>query len=174
MLPTPPRNLILSPSLPLSGSCGASGGPLSASQSRAISALHRICRSVCARHHGGARVDRRCRLEPVSVGSRTSLCLRRQFSPGKGFAGAETRPRFWTTAAYFARQRLISLASPKAKARKAKDYSTGRRKPDLRRTAWWSWQDSNRQPSDYGRQERGARGDPRIRLRRGSTMIRSA
>ncbi len=28
-------------------------------------------------------------------------------------------------------------------------HSEGARKPDMRGTAWWSWQDANLQPSDY-------------------------
>jgi hypothetical protein len=56
-------------------------------------------------------------------------------------------------AAYFARQRLAVLASPAPKAPEVKDYSAGAKKPDLRRTAWWGWQDSNLQPSGYERVE---------------------
>jgi hypothetical protein len=47
------------------------------------------------------------------------------------------------------RQRPRCRASPAAKPRKAKDYSERARKPSLRRTVWWSRQDSNRQPTDY-------------------------
>jgi hypothetical protein len=39
--------------------------------------------------------------------------------------------------------------SPAAKPRKVKDYSGGARKPELRRIAWWSWQDSNQQTNNY-------------------------
>jgi hypothetical protein len=41
-------------------------------------------------------------------------------------------------------------ASLAPKPREDKDYSGGTAKPDLRRTAWWSWQDSNLQPTGYG------------------------
>jgi hypothetical protein len=47
------------------------------------------------------------------------------------------------------RQRPRYLASPAAKPPKVKDYSDDARKPELRRTAWWSWQDSNQHPNDY-------------------------
>ncbi len=36
-----------------------------------------------------------------------------------------------------------------AKSLEVKDNSTGARKLDSRRTGWWSWEDSNQQPSDY-------------------------
>ena len=97
----------------------------------------------------GSTITVASRFEPVSVGSRTSLCRSRQFLPGKGFARPETGPRFLPTTVYFARQRLGSLAFPSPKPREVKDISTGGRKPDLRRTAWWTRQDSNQQPSDY-------------------------
>jgi hypothetical protein len=42
-------------------------------------------------------------------------------------------------------------ASPAAKPRKVKDYSDGASKAELRRTAWWSWQDSNPQANGYER-----------------------
>ena len=80
------------------------------------------------------RLEALTRLKPVSVGSRTGLCQRRQFPPGKAFAGAESEPRFWAP-----RRRLAYLASRVAKARKVKDYSDGARKLDSRRTAWWGW-----------------------------------
>jgi hypothetical protein len=44
------------------------------------------------------------------------------------------------------------FAGPRGGARMdggAGDYSDGARKPNLRGTGWWSWQDSNLQPSDY-------------------------
>ena len=89
------------------------------------------------------------RLQPVSVGHRTGLCSRRQFLPGKSLARPETGPAFLAKIAYFARQRLTAPASAAPKAREVKDYSDRRGKPNLRRTAWWGWQDSNLQPSDY-------------------------
>jgi hypothetical protein len=39
----------------------------------------------------------------------------------------------------------------KAERSRRAAHSNGARKPELRTTAWWSWQDSNRQPNDYGR-----------------------
>jgi hypothetical protein len=44
------------------------------------------------------------------------------------------------------------VASRAAKPRKVKDYS----EQDLRRTAWWSWQDSNQPTSNYAGLGRGA------------------
>jgi hypothetical protein len=69
-------------------------------------------------------------------------------TPPRG-ARAETERAICATLADPWRQRPRYLASPAAKPRKAKDYSDGPMKRELRRTAWWSWQDSNRQPSDY-------------------------
>jgi FCD domain len=71
-------------------------------------------------------------VEPVSY-------QRLQFPAGKGFAGGETEPRFWATAARSTRQRPKSFASHSPKPRKVKDNSDGARKPQLRRTAWWGW-----------------------------------
>jgi hypothetical protein len=48
---------------------------------------------------------------------------------------------FGRTARFRAVETALSRASS-AKPRKVKDYSGGARKPDLRRTAWWCWQDS--------------------------------
>ncbi len=64
-------------------------------------------------------------------------------------AGPETGPGFLAKTAYLARQRLTFPLRPAPKPRKVKDYSPGARKPDSRRTAWWSWQDSNLQPNGY-------------------------
>ena len=47
------------------------------------------------------------------------------------------------------RQRPCCPVSPSAKPRNVKDYSSGARKPELRGTAWWSWQDSNQQANGY-------------------------
>jgi exodeoxyribonuclease III len=95
---------------------------------------------------GSADVTRRgvsprriARLKPVSVGSQTRLCQRREFLPGKGLAGPETGPAFSATAADSAKQRPGCLASMAANPREVKDYSDGARKPSLRRTAWWGW-----------------------------------
>jgi hypothetical protein len=100
------------------------------------------------------------RLEPVSVSSRTSLCRSRQFLPGKGLARTETGPRFLPTMDYFARQRRGSVAFPSPKPREVKDISGCARKPDLRRTAWWGWQDSNRRPNGYEPQSNHPRPSP--------------
>jgi hypothetical protein len=91
------------------------------------------------------------RLEPVSIDSRTGLCRHREFLPGKGSARPETGRAFLARTACSARQRLAFPASPSPKAREVKDNSAPGRKPDLRRTAWWGWQDSNLQPSDYSK-----------------------
>jgi hypothetical protein len=82
----------------------------------------------------------RPRLEPVSIGIRTSLCQRRRFLPGNGLARAETGQGFSATAVRSTPQRLGSPASPSPKPRKVKDNSTPSGKPDLRGTAWWGWQ----------------------------------
>jgi hypothetical protein len=56
---------------------------------------------------------------------------------------------------HLGRRRLKSQPSsrtwpqPMRKSRNAGGFYADRRKPDLRRTAWWSWQDSNLQPNDY-------------------------
>jgi hypothetical protein len=89
------------------------------------------------------------RIEPVSVDSRTGLCQLGEFLPGNGLARSETGPGFSVPTLCSALQRLASLASPPRKPRKVNDYSHGHRKPDLRRTAWWSWQDSNPQANGY-------------------------
>ena len=79
------------------------------------------------------------------------LCSRPGVPPGKSFARPETAAAFLATPADFGRQRPHSPASPASKPRKVKDYSVSARKANLRGTAWWGWQDSNSQPSDYGR-----------------------
>jgi hypothetical protein len=93
------------------------------------------------------------RLEPVSADIRIGLCSRAGMSPGKSLARPETRAAFWATPADSRRQRPRGSASPAAKPRKVKDYSQRPRKPELRRTAWWGWQDSNRRASDYVRHQ---------------------
>jgi hypothetical protein len=82
-------------------------------------------------------------LEPVSADIRTSLCSRERFPPGKGLTRPETARAFSATMADSGRQRPRHLASPTAKPRIVKDYSDRARKPGLRRTAWWSREDSN-------------------------------
>jgi hypothetical protein len=84
-----------------------------------------------------------CRLEPVSVDIRTGLCPRVEIPPGKGLARPETGRAFLARQADSGRQRPGHPASPAAKPRKVKDYSDCARKPELRRTAWWSLEDSN-------------------------------
>jgi hypothetical protein len=97
-----------------------------------------------------ARVRRgQSELEPVSADIRTGLCSRAGSPPGKGSARPETRAAFLPTLADSERQRPHYPASPAAKPRKVKDYSDGTGKSELRRTAWWSWQDSNLQPCGY-------------------------
>jgi hypothetical protein len=103
----------------------------------------RARQSICApspRHLG---------LKPVSADIRTGLCSRAGIPPGKGLARPETGAAFLATLADSGRQRPRDPGSPAAKPRKVKDYSDGARKPQLRRTAWWSWQDSKQPPSDY-------------------------
>jgi hypothetical protein len=90
-------------------------------------------------------------LKPVSADIRTSLCSRAEIPPGKSLARPETGAAFFVTPSDSGRQRPRHAASPTAKPRKIKDYSDDARKPELRRTAWWSWEDSNQQPNDYGR-----------------------
>jgi hypothetical protein len=83
------------------------------------------------------------RVEPVSVSTgnscRENVC--RSQRPGRHFRRHQSIP-----------QRRTYLKSLAAKLRKANDYSDRARKPELRGTAWWSWRDSNWQPSDYGPQ----------------------
>jgi SOS response associated peptidase (SRAP) len=88
-------------------------------------------------------------LKPVSADIRTSLCSRAEIPPGKSLARPETGAAFFVTPSDSGRQRPRHAASPTAKPRKIKDYSDDARKPELRRTAWWSWQDSKQPPSDY-------------------------
>jgi hypothetical protein len=105
------------------------------------------------RDFGGGRVTGRdcprtsCAVEatspdskPVSVDSRTGLCQRGQFLPGKGLARPETGPGFLAATPDSARQRLASPASLAPKPREVEDYSGGTAKPDLRGTAWWARQ----------------------------------
>jgi hypothetical protein len=94
-----------------------------------------------------AREPRRLGLKCVSSDIRTGLCSRVGIPPGKGLARTETEAAFLATPADSERQRPRYFASPAAKPRKVNDYSGGARKPELRRTAWWSWQDSNLQPN---------------------------
>jgi hypothetical protein len=47
------------------------------------------------------------------------------------------------------RHRSLEDELSEAKSPQVKDYSDGARKPELRRTAWWSWQDSNPQANGY-------------------------
>jgi hypothetical protein len=54
----------------------------------------------------------RARLEPISGESRTSLCERRQFVPGKSWAKPETGTAFLATLADSGRQRPRHLVSP--------------------------------------------------------------
>jgi hypothetical protein len=67
---------------------------------------------------------------------------RRQFVPGKSWAKPETGVAFLASLADSGRQRPRYLASSATKPRNVKDYFDGARKRELRRTAWWSWQDS--------------------------------
>jgi hypothetical protein len=89
------------------------------------------------------------RLEPVSADIRTGLCSRGGIPPGKSLVRPETGAAFSAAPADSWQQRPCYPASPAAKPRKVKDYSGRARKPDLRRTAWWRWQDSNELPSGY-------------------------
>jgi hypothetical protein len=92
-------------------------------------------------------------LKLVSADIRTGLCSRAGIPPGKGLARPETGGGILATLADSGRQRPRDPGSPAAKPRKVKDYCDGARKPELRRTAWWSWQDSNRRASDYARHQ---------------------
>src|SRR5262249_23904023 len=90
---------------------------------------------------------------------RTGLRSGERILPGKGSARSETGAAFSATSADCARQRPRYPASPAAKPRKVKDCSDGTRNAALRGTAWWGWQDSNLQSSDYEPLAlRGARG----------------
>jgi hypothetical protein len=89
------------------------------------------------------------RLEPVSADIRTGLFSREGVPPGKSLVRPETGAAFSAASADSGRQRRRYFAFPAAKPRKVKDYSGGARKTEARRSAWWSWQDSNLQPSDY-------------------------
>ncbi len=107
-------------------------------------------RSFSVATEADARRTCRARLEPVSEESRTSLCQRRQFLPGKGFARPETGRAFLATPADHGRQRPRYPASPAAKPRKHKDYSDRARKPKLRRSGWWARQSrSDRSPGAF-------------------------
>jgi hypothetical protein len=115
------------------------------------SALERWARAAGRRWRGAAGGSgAHARLEPVSGESRTSLFPRREFLPGKSLARAETVRAILATLADSGRQRPRYPAPLAAKPRKVKDYSDRAGKPELRRTAWWSWQDSNQQTNDYG------------------------
>jgi hypothetical protein len=57
---------------------------------------------------------------------------------------------FSAKVAYFGSTETTPPLSPSAKPRRLKDNSADGRKPFFRRTAWWGWWDSNRQPTDYG------------------------
>jgi hypothetical protein len=89
--------------------------------------------------------------------TRTSLCRHSNQSlsatgnsAGKKFGEAtETGRAFLATLPVSGRQRPRYLASPAAKPPKVKDYPDDARKPEFPRTAWWGWQDSKSQPSDY-------------------------
>jgi hypothetical protein len=61
----------------------------------------------------------------------------------------ETARALLATLADSGRQRPRYLVSLAAKPRNVKDNSERARKSELRRTAWWSWQDSNSRPSGY-------------------------
>jgi hypothetical protein len=79
---------------------------------------------------------------PVSDASRTSLCLRGEFLPGKALARSETGPAFLTINGEFRVTETGLSGVSRSKPREVKDISTRAKKPDLRRTAWWGWQDS--------------------------------
>jgi hypothetical protein len=98
----------------------------------------------------GNRSAPTARLEPVSVGHRTSLCQHREFLPGKRLPRPETGAAFSATLAVCARQRQRCSASAAAKPRKVKDFSDSRTKAALCGTVWWGWQDSNWCSRDYG------------------------
>jgi hypothetical protein len=82
-------------------------------------------------------------LERVSADIRTHLCSRVGILPGKGSVRPETGAAFLASLADSGRQRPGYPASPAAKPRRVKDFSAGARKPELRRSAWWSPEDSN-------------------------------
>jgi hypothetical protein len=87
--------------------------------------------------------------EPVSGESRTCLRQRHKFLAGKSLAEPETGSPFLAATACSARQRRAFVRSKSAKSRKVKGNFDRAGKSVLRRTAWWSWQDSNRRASDY-------------------------
>jgi hypothetical protein len=64
-------------------------------------------------------------------------------SAGKEFGKARDRGGiFRDTVRFRAAETALSRVSA-SKAAEVKGYSDRSRKPELRRTAWWSWQDSN-------------------------------
>jgi hypothetical protein len=87
----------------------------------------------------------------VAIFEELCACSPARITPGKSLARPETGAAFLATPPDSARQRPRYPASPPAKPRKVKDYSDSARKAELRRTAWWSWEDSNQQPDDYER-----------------------
>jgi hypothetical protein len=88
---------------------------------------------------GQRRLEGHLGLKPASADIRTCLCRQAGILPGKSLARPELGAAFLATPAVSGRQRGRSPASAPAKPRKVKDYSDSARKPELRRTAWWSW-----------------------------------
>jgi hypothetical protein len=93
-----------------------------------------------------------------AVQTRTGLCrhsnqsLRAaENSTGKRFGEGRDGAGIFAGASRFPAAETALTRVPGGKPRRAKGYSDGPRKRELRRTVWWSWQDSKLQPSDYGR-----------------------
>jgi hypothetical protein len=98
----------------------------------------------------------RARVEPIPRDSNQSLptfepvsVREMEFRREKVWRGQRLGRHFLATSADSGQQRPSCPPSPTAKPRKVKDYSDRAGKANLRRTAWWSWQDSNRRASDY-------------------------
>jgi hypothetical protein len=100
----------------------------------------------------------RARKKPLAndLQTRTSLCRVSNRSPsapripaGRRFGEARDQAGIFGDCRIFrAVETRLSRVSP-PKSREVKDSSTGGRKPELRRTAWWARQDSNSPPSGY-------------------------
>jgi hypothetical protein len=96
------------------------------------------------------RWPRHLGLKPVSADIRTGLCSRARIPPGKSLGGQRLGGLFWRHLPISGGKDRAIPRLAAAKPRKVKDYSDGARKPELRRTAWWGWQDLNLPPPDYG------------------------
>ena len=71
-------------------------------------------------------------------------------SAGKRFGEARDRAGFFGDDCIFCTAETGRPRVSGAKAPEVKVHSDGPRKPSLRGTGWWGWQDLNRPPTDYG------------------------